>query len=36
VIDYPEGKEGAPVLKVLNLTTHLSGQILDCTTAGAL
>ncbi len=36
VIDYPEGKEGAPVLKVLNLTTHLSGQILDCTAAGAL
>jgi broad specificity phosphatase PhoE len=36
VIDYPEGKEGAPVLRVLNLTTHLSGQIFDCTTAGAL
>lgn len=36
VIDYPEGKDGAPVLRVLNITTHLSGQILDCTTAGAL
>ncbi len=36
VIDYPEGKDGTPVLKVLNLTTHLSGQIFDCTTAGAL
>ncbi len=36
VIDYPEGKDGAPVLKVLNITTHLSGQIFDCTAAGAL
>ncbi|MFQ3583539.1 MAG: histidine phosphatase family protein [Cyanobacteriota bacterium] len=36
VIDYPEGKDGAPVLRVLNVTTHLSGQILDCTAAGAL
>ncbi|MEN9203858.1 MAG: histidine phosphatase family protein [Thermostichus sp. DG_1_5_bins_95] len=36
VIDYPQGKDGSPVLKVLNITTHLSGQILDCTAAGAL
>ena len=36
VIDYPEGAEGKPVLQAINLTTHLSGSILDRTAAGAL
>lgn len=36
VIDYPQGAEGKPVLQAINLTTHLSGGILDQTAAGAL
>lgn len=36
VIDYPDGIEGAPVIQALNLTSHLSGGILDRTAAGAL
>ncbi len=36
VIDYPEGIEGKPVIQALNLTSHLSGGILDRTAAGAL
>lgn len=36
VIDYPNGSQGSPVLKVSNLTAYLSGGILDCTAAGAL
>jgi len=36
VIDYPQGAEGKPVLQAINLTTHLSGGILDKTAAGAL
>ena len=36
VIDYPQGAEGKPVLQAINLTTHLSGGILDRTAAGAL
>jgi phosphoserine phosphatase len=36
VIDYPDGAEGAPVIQAVNLTTHLSGGILDKTAAGAL
>jgi phosphoserine phosphatase len=36
VIDYPEGIEGQPVIQALNLTSHLSGGILDRTAAGAL
>ncbi len=36
VIDYPEGIEGKPVIQALNITSHLSGGILDKTAAGAL
>jgi probable phosphoglycerate mutase len=36
VIDYPHGLEGPPVLQAMNITTHLSGGILDKTAAGAL
>jgi broad specificity phosphatase PhoE len=36
VIDYPQGVEGMPVLQSLNITSHLSGSILDKTAAGAL
>ncbi|MDB9510167.1 histidine phosphatase family protein [Kamptonema animale CS-326] len=36
VIDYPNGPEGLPVLQAMNITTHLSGGILDKTAAGAL
>jgi phosphoserine phosphatase len=36
VIDYPDGIEGQPVIQALNLTSHLSGGILDRTAAGAL
>jgi probable phosphoglycerate mutase len=35
VIDYPNGAAGTPVLRSLNITSHLGG-IIDCTTAGAL
>lgn len=36
VIDYPQGADAPPVLEVLNITSHLSGSILDKTAAGAL
>lgn len=36
VIDYPKGAAGKPVLQAINITTHLSGGILDRTAAGAL
>ncbi len=36
VIDYPDGIEGQPVIQALNITSHLSGGILDRTAAGAL
>ena len=36
VIDYPQGASGQPVLQAINLTSHLSGGILDRTAAGAL
>jgi len=36
VIDYPEGMEGIPVIQALNITSHLSGGVLDQTAAGAL
>jgi phosphoserine phosphatase len=36
VIDYPQGALGQPVLQAINLTSHLSGGILDKTAAGAL
>lgn len=35
-IVYPNGIEGLPMLQALNVTHHLSGQILDQTAAGAL
>jgi phosphoserine phosphatase len=36
VIDYPQGLEEAPILQAMNITSHLSGGILDKTAAGAL
>ncbi|MBD2386579.1 histidine phosphatase family protein [Cylindrospermum sp. FACHB-282] len=36
VIDYPLGLNGLPVLQAMNITTHLSGGVLDKTAAGAL
>lgn len=36
VIDYPKGLNGLPVLQAMNITTHLSGGVLDKTAAGAL
>lgn len=36
VIDYCQGLEKAPVLQAMNITSHLSGGILDRTAAGAL
>jgi probable phosphoglycerate mutase len=36
VIDYPDGVEGLPVLQAINITTHLSGSVIDTTAAGAL
>ena len=36
VIDYPNGIDSAPVLNTANITTHLSGSVLDKTAAGAL
>ncbi|VEP17028.1 hypothetical protein H1P_530008 [Hyella patelloides LEGE 07179] len=29
VIDYPQGASGKPVLQAINLTSHLSGGVLD-------
>ncbi|MBD2360023.1 histidine phosphatase family protein [Anabaena minutissima FACHB-250] len=36
VIDYPCGLNGLPVLQAMNITSHLSGGVLDKTAAGAL
>jgi len=36
VIDYSDGKDGAPVLQAINITSHLTGGIFDQTAAGAL
>ncbi len=36
VIDYPQGAGGHPVLQAINLTSHLSGGVIDKTAAGAL
>jgi probable phosphoglycerate mutase len=36
VIDYPQGASGKPVIQAINLTSHLSGGIIDKTAAGAL
>ena len=36
VIDYPSGLNGLPVLQAMNITSHLSGGVLDQTAAGAL
>jgi phosphoserine phosphatase len=35
VIDYPHGAAGKPILKAMNITTHLGG-VIDRTAAGAL
>ena len=36
VIDYPHGLKKPPILQAMNITTHLSGGVLDQTAAGAL
>jgi broad specificity phosphatase PhoE len=36
VIDYPYGITGKPVIQAMNITSHLSGGVLDKTAAGAL
>lgn len=36
VIDYPNGVDSPPVLKAMNITTHLAAGIFDQTAAGAL
>lgn len=36
VIDYPQGLKKAPILEAMNITSHLSGGVLDKTAAGAL
>jgi probable phosphoglycerate mutase len=36
VIDYAQGITGSPRLQVMNVTSHVSGSILDRTAAGAL
>jgi phosphoserine phosphatase len=36
VIDYHNGGDRAPCLQAMNITTHLSGCVLDTTAAGAL
>lgn len=36
VIDYPFGLNSLPVLQAMNITSHLSGSVLDKTAAGAL
>ena len=36
VISYPYGLDGLPMLQTMNITHHLSGDILDKTAAGAL
>jgi Fructose-2,6-bisphosphatase len=36
VIDYPKGRDNAPYMQSVNITTHLSGSVLDTTAAGAL
>jgi phosphoserine phosphatase len=35
-VSYPNGIKELPVIQALNLTSHLSGGILDKTAAGAL
>ncbi len=36
VIDYPKGREHAPYIQAVNITSHLGDAVLDTTTAGAL
>lgn len=36
VIDYPNGLDDLPVLQAINITSHISGGVLDKTAAGAL
>jgi phosphoserine phosphatase len=36
VVSYPQGIAGPPMIQCLNITSHLSGGILDRTAAGAL
>jgi phosphoserine phosphatase len=36
VIDYHKGSDRSPCLQAMNITTHLSGCVLDVTAAGAL
>lgn len=36
VVDYPNGLDCLPILQAINITSHLSGGVLDKTAAGAL
>jgi phosphoserine phosphatase len=36
VVSYPKGIQEPPMIQCLNITSHLSGGILDRTAAGAL
>jgi probable phosphoglycerate mutase len=36
VIDYPSGPNSLPILQAMNITSHLTGGVLDKTAAGAL
>ncbi len=36
VIDYPQGLHGLPVLQAMNITSHISGGVLDTTATGAV
>ncbi|MGJ3248801.1 MAG: histidine phosphatase family protein [Elainellaceae cyanobacterium] len=36
VIDYPRGVEGTPLIQAMNITSFVSGGVLDQTAAGAL
>ena len=36
VIDYAKGAQGRPLIQALNITSHVSGGVLDRTAAGAL
>ena len=36
IIDYPKGKEGSPVVQGTNITSYLTGSVLDKTVTGAL
>ncbi|MEO1765414.1 MAG: histidine phosphatase family protein, partial [Cyanobacteria bacterium J06629_18] len=36
VIDYPKGLDSFPVLQAINITSYLTGNVLDETVTGAM